>query len=90
MIFDIGGQYAAIVNNVAGDQTVQGGQHGYVMVPPEVIAAVRAIRTHLGDLSIDANGETVPTTSLRLNGPARLSPQIVRRFRRWLPLAPDS
>jgi hypothetical protein len=55
MTFNIGNQHAAVVNNVAGDQTVHGGQHGYVMVPPEVIAAVRAVRAHLSDLALDAD-----------------------------------
>ena len=55
MTFNIGNQHAAVVNNVAGDQTVRGGQHGYVMAPPEVIAAVRAVRAHLSDLSLDAD-----------------------------------
>jgi hypothetical protein len=55
MTFNIGNQHAAVVNNVAGDQTVHGGQHGYVMVPPEVIAAVRAVRAHLSDLDLDAD-----------------------------------
>ena len=55
MTFNIGNQHAAVVNNVARDQTVHGGQHGYVMVPPEVIAAVRAVRAHLSDLALDAD-----------------------------------
>jgi len=55
MTFNIGSQHAGVVNNVAGDQIVHGGQHGYVMVPPEVIAAVRAVRVHLSDLALDAD-----------------------------------
>jgi hypothetical protein len=54
MTFQIGSQHAAVVNNIAGDQAVHGGQHGDVMAPTDVIA-VRTIRSHLGDLSLDAN-----------------------------------
>jgi hypothetical protein len=55
MTFNIGHQHAAVVNNVAGDQTVHGGQYGYVLAPPEVIAAVRAVRAHLNELPLGAD-----------------------------------
>lgn len=45
MTFNIGQQSAGVVNNVAGNQTVHGGQYGAVLVPREVTQALVDLRT---------------------------------------------
>lgn len=53
MTFHIGSQTAGTVNNVAGDQTVHGGQHGTVVTHLDALDAVARLRTALAGLPLD-------------------------------------
>jgi hypothetical protein len=44
MTFHIGNQTAGVVNNVAGDQRIAGGQHGVLVSPGEVRQALQDLR----------------------------------------------
>lgn len=54
MSFKIGNQTAAVVNNVAGDQWIAGGQHGAVSHAEEARRAVRELRDGLAATTLDA------------------------------------
>lgn len=45
MTFNIGSQSGGVINNVAGDQHISGGQYGNLVSTVEVRDAVRALRT---------------------------------------------
>lgn len=51
--FNTGDQRAANINMVGGDQHIEGGQHAYVVAPPEVLAALGTLRAHLAELLPD-------------------------------------
>lgn len=53
MTFHIGSQTAGTVNNVAGDQTVHGGQHGSVMTDLQALEAVVRLRAALTSLPLE-------------------------------------
>jgi hypothetical protein len=53
MTFNIGTQQAAALNNVAGNQYINGGQHAAVGAPAEVLAALRNVRAGLGELHLN-------------------------------------
>lgn len=46
MTFNIGSQRADLINNVAGDQTIQGGQH-VISSPAEALATLEVLRAEL-------------------------------------------
>lgn len=52
MTFDIGQQTAGVINNVAGDQRIEGGQHGSVSTG-EARRAVRELRDALAAAGLD-------------------------------------
>lgn len=52
MTFNIGQQNAGVVNNVAGNQTISGGQYGTLVVPPDVAKAFVDLRTALASAPI--------------------------------------
>jgi hypothetical protein len=53
MTFNIGSQQAAALNNVAGDQYINGGQHAVVGAPAEVLAALQNVRAGLAELHLN-------------------------------------
>jgi hypothetical protein len=53
MTFNIGNQTAGVVNNVAGDQHVSGGQHGTAVATDTARQAVDALRTALAAARLD-------------------------------------
>jgi hypothetical protein len=54
MNFKIGKQTAAVINNVAGNQQIAGGQHGAVIAAEEARQAVRELRDGLAATTLDA------------------------------------
>jgi len=59
MTFNIGNQNAAIINNVAGDQRIEGGQHGTAVTAvstEEARRAVRELRSGLAGLAAGQDG----------------------------------
>lgn len=62
MSFNIGNQNAGVVNNVAGDQHIQGGQHGVSISRDDAASAASALReilatTDLGNLSVEERAD---------------------------------
>jgi hypothetical protein len=55
MSFHIGTQNAGVVNNVAGDQHITGGQHGTLVTTPEVLQALQALRATVATVHLDAS-----------------------------------
>ncbi|WP_406206744.1 hypothetical protein OH807_33430 [Kitasatospora sp. NBC_01560] len=53
MVFNIGSQQAGVINNVAGDQTVQGGQSGHLTADgKDVRGLVGELRTAVEDAQL--------------------------------------
>lgn len=52
MVFNIGSQSGGVINNVAGDQTVSGTQHGVQVSLGEARSAVEALRVALEHTSL--------------------------------------
>jgi hypothetical protein len=57
MTFNIGSQYGSI-SNVAGDQTVYGGQHTTIGATPEVLGAIQQIYAQLDRLPVSTADRT--------------------------------
>jgi hypothetical protein len=55
MTFHIGNQTGGVINNVAGDQRVSGGQHGTVVSTEAALRAVQQLRNGLGPAKLDAS-----------------------------------
>ena len=53
MTFNIGNQNAGVVNNVAGDQRIAGGQHGTLVTSEDALRAVSELRTALVQVPLD-------------------------------------
>jgi hypothetical protein len=53
MTFHIGNQTAGVVNNVAGDQRITGGQQGILVSPGEARQAVQDLRGAMSTVSFD-------------------------------------
>jgi hypothetical protein len=58
MTFHIGSQTGGIINNVAGDQRVTGGQHGTAVATEAALRAVHELRDALGTAALDAKTAT--------------------------------
>jgi hypothetical protein len=58
MTFHIGSQTGGIINNVARDQRVTGGQHGTVVTTEAALRAVHELREALGAAALDARTST--------------------------------
>lgn len=54
MTFNIGSQSGGVVNNVAGNQRVEGGQHGVQISREDVASAAAALRDLLGSADLSA------------------------------------
>jgi hypothetical protein len=61
MTFNIGSQSGGVINNVGGDQHVQGGQHGVQISQQEAAAASAALREILATADLRALGEAERT-----------------------------
>lgn len=53
MTFNIGSQTGGIINNVAGDQRITGGQQGTVVTTDAALRAVQALRDGLAATALD-------------------------------------
>ena len=53
MSFNIGSQKAGIINNVAGDQRVVGGQHGTLVTTEDALNTVGELRAALDQVALD-------------------------------------
>ncbi len=53
MTFNIGSQNAGVVNNVAGDQRITGGQHGTLVTTEDAVRTVGELRAALDQLDLD-------------------------------------
>lgn len=53
MTFNIGSQSAGVINNVAGDQRIAGGQHGSLVATREVRNALEQLRGAVGAARLD-------------------------------------
>jgi hypothetical protein len=53
MTFNIGTQNAAVINNVAGDQRIEGGQYGTAVTAGQARRAVRELRDGLAAARLD-------------------------------------
>jgi hypothetical protein len=53
MTFHIENQTAGVVNNVAGDQRITGGQHGVLVTPDAVRQAVQHLRGAMSTVTFD-------------------------------------
>jgi CO/xanthine dehydrogenase Mo-binding subunit len=58
MTFHIGSQTGGIINNVAGDQRVTGGQYGTVVTTEAALRAVHELREALRAAALDARTAT--------------------------------
>ena len=63
MTFNIGNQYGTI-SNVAGNQTVYGGQHANMTAPPEVLDAIKYVYTHLDNFRLSPEHRTAARSDL--------------------------
>lgn len=61
MTFNIGSQSGGVINNVGGDQHVQGGQRGVQISQQEAVAASAALREILAATDLRALGEAERT-----------------------------
>lgn len=53
MTFNIGNQTGGVINNVAGDQRITGGQYGTVVTTEAAISAVQQLREGLATAKLD-------------------------------------
>jgi hypothetical protein len=53
MSFNIGSQQAGVINNVAGDQRVVGGQHGTLVTTEDAVNSVGELRAALDQVTLD-------------------------------------
>lgn len=53
MSFNIGNQTGGVINNVAGNQRISGGQHGTAVSTSSVREAVQALRAAVDDADLD-------------------------------------
>jgi len=65
MTFNIGQQYAGIINNTAGNQHIEDGQQATVVVGPEVLAALTRLRSALPALPLPADAAREAEQQLR-------------------------
>jgi hypothetical protein len=64
MTFNIGNQSAHVVNNVAGDQTVHGGQAGGTSDAPALLELLAAVRGAVADAELAEPTRTAVTDNL--------------------------
>ncbi|KAB7741965.1 hypothetical protein GA707_17385 [Nostocoides sp. F2B08] len=59
MTFNIGSQNAGVVNNVAGNQRIEGGQYGTLVTTEDALHAVSDLRAALDRVTLDQNTAVV-------------------------------
>ena len=64
MTFTIGSQHAAVINNVGGDQTIDGGQNVSIASPAEALAFVQQLRSELRLASLTGRSKAAANTAL--------------------------
>ena len=64
MSFNIGQQNGGVINNVAGDQTIYGGQTGTIVSVQEALATVGQIRRELDGCALPADARAAATREL--------------------------
>jgi hypothetical protein len=64
MTFNIGQQNAGVINNVAGDMTVHGGQVGTLASVPDALAAVELIRDEIARCALPPEARTAAAKEL--------------------------
>ncbi len=57
MTFNIENQNAGVVNNVAGDQRIEGGQYGILATPAAALEALQRLRGGMSSASLDEGGQ---------------------------------
>jgi Spy/CpxP family protein refolding chaperone len=95
MTFNIGTQNAAVINNVAGDQRIEGGQQGTVVTTEQARRAVRDLRDGLAATRLDETTARQARTELAAAHAAVHAPepdrsrvaQALRRFTQLLSAA---
>ncbi|MGV1009720.1 MAG: hypothetical protein ACOYBY_14075 [Dermatophilaceae bacterium] len=65
MSFNIGSQNAGVVNNVAGDQRISGGQHGTVVTAEDALRTVGDLRAALAQVKLDP--QTRPVAQMQVD-----------------------
>jgi len=63
MTFNIGNQTGGIINNVAGDQRIAGGQHGTVVTTEAALRAVQQLRDGLATTEVTTEATTEAATN---------------------------
>ena len=64
MSFNIGSQQADVINNVQGDQTIQGIQHATISSPDDARTVLREVRGSLRGLALDEQQKREVTEQL--------------------------
>jgi hypothetical protein len=59
MSFNIGNQNAGVINNVAGDQRIHGGQHGTLVTTEDALHTVGDLRAALAQVALDPDTSAV-------------------------------
>jgi len=75
MTFNIGSQTAGVVNNVAGDQHVSGGQHGTAVSTDTARRAVDALRAALAAARLDEHTAVAAQTHVSQIDEAMRAPE---------------
>jgi hypothetical protein len=75
MTFNIGSQTGGIINNVAGDQRITGGQHGTVVTTEAAQRAVQELRDGLAATALDGPTATEARTRVDEIDTALRAPQ---------------
>ncbi|MFD0350044.1 hypothetical protein ACFQ0M_36510 [Kitasatospora aburaviensis] len=89
MVFNIGNQQGGVVNNVAGDQTVHGGQSGHLTADgQDVRGLVGELRTAVEQAQLPP--AMVPEVRAELNSWTRRSTARSRTVPRWPAASPGS
>lgn len=91
MTFNIGAQNAAIINNVAGDQRIEGGQYGTVVTTEQARRAVRDLRNGLAATGLDKTTARRARTELAaadaaVSAPEPDRPRVAQALRRFTQL----
>jgi hypothetical protein len=91
MTFNIGTQNAGVINNVAGDQRIEGGQHGTVVTTEQAWQAVRDLRDGLAAIRLDDTTARQARTELAAADAAVHAaepdqPRVARALRRFTQL----
>jgi hypothetical protein len=91
MTFNIGNQNAGVINNVAGDQRIEGGQHGMLVSTGEARRAVRDLRAGLASARLDRATAAAARTQLEaiegaMRAPEPDKPRVAQALRRFTQL----